>query len=50
MSERPSTWGTLPDDGTTLTTVEYLKTAESVRVQELIYGRLRVEESPTPMC
>jgi Uma2 family endonuclease len=49
MSERPSTWGLLPEDGTTLTTAEYLKTAESVRVQELIYGRLRVEDSPTPM-
>lgn len=49
MSERPSTWGTLPEDGTTLTTAEYLKTAESVRVQELIYGSLRVEDSPTPM-
>lgn len=48
MSERPSTWGTLPGDGTALTTGEYLKTAESVRVQELIYGRLRVEDSPTP--
>ena len=49
MSERPSAWGTLPEDGTTLTTAEYLQTAESVRVQELIYGRLCVEESPTPM-
>ncbi|MEO8678469.1 MAG: Uma2 family endonuclease [Vicinamibacterales bacterium] len=49
MSERPSTWGTLPGDGTTLTTTEYLKTAESVRVQELIYGKLRVADSPTPM-
>ena len=29
-----------------LTTAEYLQTAESLRVQELIYGTLRVEESP----
>lgn len=49
MSEGPSMWGTLPGHGATLTTAEYLKTAESVRVQELIYGRLRVEDSPTPV-
>ena len=46
MSERPSVWGELPPDGTVLTTAEYLQTAESMRVQELIYGSLRVEESP----
>jgi Uma2 family endonuclease len=46
MSERPSTFGELPPDGTILTTAEYLRTAESLRVQELIYGTLRVEESP----
>jgi Uma2 family endonuclease len=47
MSERPSVWGTLPDDGTVLTTSEYLQTAESSRVQELVYGTLHVAESPT---
>ncbi len=47
MSERPTVWGELPPDGTVLTTAEYLQTAESLRVQELIYGTLRVEESPT---
>ena len=48
MSERPSMWGQLPPDGTVLTTAEYLQTAESMRVQELIFGRLNVvEESPT---
>ena len=46
MSERPAQWGELPPHGTVLTTAEYLQTAESLRVQELIYGRLRVEESP----
>ena len=46
MSERPSTFGELPPDGTALTTAEYLRTAESLRVQELIYGTLRVEDSP----
>jgi Uma2 family endonuclease len=46
MSERPTVWGELPPDGTVLTTAEYLQTAESMRVQELIYGSLRVEESP----
>jgi Uma2 family endonuclease len=46
MSERPSTFGELPPDGTVLTTAEYLRTAESLRVQELIYGTLRVEDSP----
>jgi Uma2 family endonuclease len=40
-------WGELPPDGTVLTTAEYLQTAESLRVQELIYGTLRVEDSPT---
>jgi Uma2 family endonuclease len=47
MSERPTVWGELPPDGTVLTTAEYLQTAESLRVQELIYGTLRVEDSPT---
>lgn len=47
MSERPTVWGELPPDGTVLTTSEYLQTAESLRVQELIYGHLRVEESPS---
>ena len=46
MSERPAVWGELPPDGTVLTTAEYLQTAESLRVQELIYGELRVEDSP----
>lgn len=46
MSERPSVWGELPPDGTVLSTAEYLQTAESMRVQELFYGKLRVEESP----
>ena len=46
MSERPMKWGELPPHGTVLTTAEYLQTAESLRVQELIYGKLRVEESP----
>lgn len=47
MSERPTVWGELPPDGTVLTTAEYLQTAESMRVQELIYGTLRVNESPS---
>jgi Uma2 family endonuclease len=46
MSERPSVWGELPPHGTVLSTAEYLQTAESMRVQELFYGTLRVEESP----
>jgi Uma2 family endonuclease len=46
MSERPTVWGELPPDGTVLTTAEYLQTAESMRVNELIYGTLRVAESP----
>jgi len=49
MSERRSFYGTLPESGTMLTTSEYLQTAESVRVQELVYGRLVVADSPTPM-
>ena len=40
-------WGELPPDGTVLTTAEYLQTAESMRVQELIFGTLRVAESPS---
>ena len=47
MSERPTVWGELPPDGTVLTTSEYLQTAESMRVQELLMGTLRVAESPT---
>ena len=47
MSERPTVWGELPPDGTVLTTAEYLQTAESLRVQELIFGTLRVNESPS---
>lgn len=46
MSERPSVWGELPPDGTVMSTAEYLQTAESLRVQELFYGTLRVAESP----
>jgi Uma2 family endonuclease len=46
MSERPTRWGELPEDGAILTTAEYLQTVESMRVQELIYGTLRVAESP----
>jgi Uma2 family endonuclease len=46
MSARPTVWGELPPDGTVLSTAEYLQTAESLRVQELIYGRLCVEDSP----
>jgi Uma2 family endonuclease len=46
MSERLPVWGELPPHGTVLTTAEYLQTAESMRVQELIYGKLVVEESP----
>jgi Uma2 family endonuclease len=48
MSERPTVWGELPPDGTVLTTSEYLQTAESLRVQELIFGTLHVAESPSP--
>ena len=47
MSERPTVWGELPPDGTVLTTAEYLQTAESLRVQELIFGTLHVAESPS---
>jgi Uma2 family endonuclease len=47
MSEQPPMWGQLPPHGAILTTGEYLQTAESLRVQELIYGKLCVEESPT---
>jgi Uma2 family endonuclease len=46
MSERPSQWGALPPAGAILTTAEYLQTVESMRVQELIYGTLRIAESP----
>lgn len=46
MSERVPVWGEVPPHGTVLTTAEYLQTAESMRVQELIYGELRVEGSP----
>lgn len=47
MSERPTVWGELPPGGTVLTTSEYLQTAESLRVQELIYGTLHVADSPS---
>ncbi len=47
MSERPTVWGELPPDGTILTTAEYLQTTESMRVQELVFGTLRVNESPS---
>jgi Uma2 family endonuclease len=47
MSEHPTVWGELPPDGSVLTTAEYLQTAESLRVQELIFGTLRVAESPS---
>jgi len=40
-------WGELPPDGTVMTTAEYLQTAESLRVQELVYGTLHVAESPS---
>jgi Uma2 family endonuclease len=47
MSEREPMWGELPPHGTIMTTAEYLQTAESLRVQELIYGTLNVvAESP----
>jgi Uma2 family endonuclease len=46
MSERPTVWGELPPHGTVLTTAEYLQTAESLRVQQLMYGRLEVADSP----
>ncbi|MGE0866423.1 MAG: Uma2 family endonuclease [Vicinamibacterales bacterium] len=48
MSERPSVFGQLPGDGDILTTSEYLQTAETLRVQELIFGTVRLEESPSP--
>ena len=44
MSERPSVWGELPPHGAVLTTAEYLQTAESLRINELIYGTLMVVE------
>ena len=46
MSDRASVYGELPDGGTILTTSEYLQTAETMRVQELIYGTLQVADSP----
>jgi len=48
MSERPSVYGQLPGDGDILTTGEYLQSAETLRVQELIYGTVHVAESPSP--
>jgi Uma2 family endonuclease len=48
MSERPSVYGQLPNDGDILTTNEYLQTAETLRVQELILGTVCVAESPSP--
>src|SRR5690349_10622517 len=47
MGERPTMWGELPPHGTILTTAEYLQTAESLRVQELIFGHLHVADSPS---
>lgn len=47
MSEGPAVRGALPPGGTILTTAEYLQTAASVRVQELIFGTLQVNESPS---
>lgn len=47
MSERPPVYGELPGDGTVLTTGEYLQTAESMRVQELLFGTLCVADAPT---
>ncbi|HYB95600.1 MAG TPA: Uma2 family endonuclease [Vicinamibacterales bacterium] len=47
MSERLPVYGEVPDDGTILTTSEYLQTAESMRVQELLFGTLCVADSPT---
>ena len=44
MSQRPSVFGLLPGDGDILTTSEYLQTAETLRVQELIYGTVQVEQ------
>jgi len=48
MSERPSVYGQLPGGGDILTTSEYLQTAETLRVQELIYGTVQLGESPSP--
>jgi Uma2 family endonuclease len=48
MSEQPTQWGKLPPNGSRLTTAQYLQTVESMRVQELVYGTLRVEE-PSPL-
>ena len=48
MSQRPSVFGLLPGDGDILTTSEYLQTAETLRVQELVYGTVHVGESPSP--
>ena len=48
MSERPSVYGQLPNDGDILATNEYLQTAETLRVQELIFGTVCVAESPSP--
>jgi Uma2 family endonuclease len=41
-------FGQLPGDGDILTTSEYLQTAETLRVQELIYGTVHLAESPSP--
>lgn len=38
----------LPDDGERMTTTQYLRTPESLRVQELHHGILHVAESPAP--
>jgi len=47
MSERMPVWEQLPPHGTIMTTAEYLQTVESMRVQELVYGILHVEDSPS---
>lgn len=47
MSERLSTFGELPPNGSVMTTADYLRSAESLRIQELIYGTLYVnDDSP----
>ena len=49
MSEWPEEEGRLPEDGESMTSWEYLRTPETLRVQELHYGVCRVaRDSPTP--
>ena len=51
MSEEPVPWGDdphLPSEGEVMTTAEYLRSGETTRVQELVFGRVSVaRESPT---